>query len=109
MSDRPPPSIKPYAGRAIVYSLLGFGLYYAIGDRGNEVMKDKMRKERPDLMKELDRKEALIAQRILGGGASDLSALREQTTQKRRQMAEEYYKKQVEEVKAQQQEDSGGK
>jgi len=73
----------------------GFGLWYLLIDRGNEKIREEFEKSHgkgsaSPLVKNTEKE--LMVKTILGGGASDLKKVREETAKRRQQIAEEYHK-----------------
>ena len=79
---------------------VGVGLWYVLIDRGNEKIREEFQKSHGKANQSTplakNREKEMMVATILGGGASDLSKVREETTKKRLQMADEYYKKPIE-------------
>jgi len=76
----------------------GFGLWYLLIDRGNDKIREEFEKSQgkgnardgSPLVKNTEKE--LMVKTILGGGASDLKKVREETAKRRQQIAEEYHK-----------------
>ena len=77
----------------------GLGCWYVLIDRGNEKIREEFQKshgkanQSTPLLKSTEKE--LMVKTILGGGASDLSKVREETTKKRMRIAEEYHSQPV--------------